>query len=126
MMNFEYTSEFEKEKKLLTRKCRSLDQDLVNAERVIGALYTDQESVDSGALREKYFNGKNATVLTANDNYQVVKMRVDCAAQGSRQSLRLVFVFDRINRSITFIELFSKTDKSREDQKRMLRYMKAT
>jgi len=109
-MNFDETPEFKKEFKALTKKWRSLPSDLRKAQIVIQRLYTGDQN-----FKEGYFNTNKAAVLTSNETYEVVKMRLDCAALGNKNLLRLVFVYIKTDNGILLVELFSKNDKNREE-----------
>lgn len=125
-MNFEQTPEFKKELKKLRKKWRSLADDIEIAQRVIADLYgTDQKDTEAQReYRAAFFDGKRATIITkSEDSAEVVKMRLDCASLGSRDMLRLVFVYIYDGKTVTFIELFSKSDKSREDSRRIKHYL---
>jgi len=122
-MNFRRAPEFEKDLKALTKRWPSLPKDLGTVERVIEALYTDQDGVDKAALQKNFFNNKRATILSQTEHCEAVKMRVACASLHSKDSIRLVFVFVHDGQSALFVELFSKTDKAREDAARLRRYM---
>ena len=122
-MIFECASEFLRELKALSKKWPSLPEDLAAAKPIIEALYTDQPEVDRTALRNKFFNNARATILTSTDSYELVKMRLDCVSLGNKHSLRIVFISYTTKGSIFFLELFSKTDKAREDGKRINKYL---
>jgi len=122
-MNFERTSEFEKELKTLAKKWPSLPQDLKTAELFIETLYVDQDGVDRARHRKNFFNGKRATILSRTERYEVVKMRLDCTSLRKKDSVRLVFVFICDRNSIKHIDLYSKTDKAREDTVRIQKYL---
>jgi len=118
-MNFRRTPEFEKELKALAKKWRSLPNDINVAEAVISALYEKQKGVDASNLRKNFFDGKRASILSTKDNIEAVKMRVDCASLSKKDCVRLIFVYVFDGEKIILIELFSKTDKAREDTKRL-------
>ena len=122
-MIFDYASEFSREVKTLSKKCPSIASDLEIAEQVIATLYADQDGVDRTALRKNFFNNKQATILTRTDRLEAVKMRMDCASLGKKDVLRLIFVFVSDGESVTFVELYSKTNKPREDTIRLQKYM---
>ena len=122
-MNFERTPEFEKDLKAFTKKWPSLSNDIAAVESFIETLYVDQEGVDRAAHRKNFFNGKRATILSQTEFYEVVKMRVDCASLGSKDCLWLVFIYLFDGESIKMIELYSKTNKAREDTARIKEYL---
>lgn len=120
-MNFEQTPEFQKDLKRLAKKWRSLQQDIKAAQRDLTPLYVAQEGIDTKRLRETFFNGKRATILQSAEGYEVVKMRLDVAALNSNSKVRLVFVAVVTENRIVFIELYAKSEKDREDTKRINR-----
>jgi len=126
-MNYSSTSEFDKELKKLTKDWRSLPKDLELVIKTLPLLYVLQgdESETTLQLRhEQFFRTKRATILkTTDDGKEVVKMRLDCVSLGSKDIIRLVFVFDRDAHTITFIELYAKNKKENEDQARIKKYL---
>ena len=122
-MIFKQAPEFEKELKALGKRWPSLPKDLKIAEQFIETLYVDQDFVNRAAYRKNYFNNKRATILSYSEKCETVKMRLDCASLGKKDSVHLVFVFIYSAEQILFIELFSKTDKEREDTVRMRKYL---
>jgi len=122
-MNFDHTPEFKKELKALAKRWPSLPRDLSIVEQVIETLYVDQDGVDRTALRKNFFNSRRATVLSRGEKGEAVKMRVDCASLDRKHSMRLVFVFVYSGESVVFVELYSKTDKAREDSARLQKLM---
>lgn len=123
-MNFDQTNEFSQDLKKLQKKWRSLPSDLSDAMLQIDRLYLEQEGVDLVEYRTNFFNGKRATILQAfDDGREVVKMRLDVASLGSGNKVRIVFIAVRDRNTITFIELFAKSDKSREDSARLRKYL---
>jgi mRNA-degrading endonuclease RelE of RelBE toxin-antitoxin system len=122
-MNFEQTPEFQKDLKRLSKKWRSLPDDIKAAQRDILPLYIEQEGVDIVRLREAFFGGYKAAILTTTDSVEVVKMRLDVADLGRNDKVRIIFVAVKSHECITFIELYAKNEKSREDQARIKRYL---
>lgn len=123
-MNFEHTPEFQKDLKRLAKKWRSLPEDVTAVQRDITPLYIEQDGIDIGTLRRGVFNGKRATVLkTLSDETEVVKMRLDVQSIGRADKVRIVFIAVRSQNTITFIELYAKNEKSREDTKRIKKYI---
>jgi hypothetical protein len=120
-MNFEYTPEFAREFKKLAKKWRSLGKDFKLAQEfVVTPLY---QNVDN--FREILFSGKNATILSYTDNYEVIKMRLKCADAGNKDLLRLVLIYVFDGKTAHFIEIFAKNDKSREDERRIQNFIKS-
>ncbi|MDR1797691.1 MAG: hypothetical protein LBR44_09720 [Clostridiales Family XIII bacterium] len=122
-MNFEFAPEFEKEVKALGKRWRSLPKDIENVKPFIESLYTEQEGVSLEEHRTAFFNNKRATILHRTDCGEAVKMRLDCVSLGQKDIVRLIFVFIKEGDTVTFVELFSKQDKPREDERRLGRYL---
>jgi len=123
-MNFEQTSEFSQDLKKLQKKWRSLPNDLSDAIVQINRLYLPQDGVDLTEYRSNFFNGKRATILRIlNDGREVVKMRLDVESLGTGSKVRIVFIVVRDQNKITFVELFTKSDKNREDSNRLRKYL---
>ena len=123
-MNFDQTPEFQKDLKHLVKKWRSLPNDLLAAEQQIVSLYNPE--VDETELREyraAFFNGKRAAIIYSTDSIEVVKMRLDVAALGTSDKVRIVFVAVRSDETVTFVELYSKNEKEREDKGRIKKYL---
>ncbi|MCL2869924.1 hypothetical protein FWF48_03940 [Candidatus Saccharibacteria bacterium] len=122
-MNYDEDSEFSKEFKRFAKKWRSLPNDIKDAKLLIEKMYTPQDKVNIKEYKKSLFNSKRATILHNSDTCEVVKMRLDCAALGNKELLRLIFVFVCTENGVTFIELYAKNDKSREDEKRIRKYI---
>lgn len=112
---------FSRDLKRLTKKWRTLPKDLEAAKRVISSLYTPQEGVDAEHFRRNFFDGKTATVLPSGNDYEVIKMRLDCSSPGARGKVRLIFIFIFVDNEVTLIELYAKNDKDHEDEERIKR-----
>ena len=122
-MNFNEAPEFQKDVKRLTKKWRSIPNDIEAAKKYIEPLYKIKaDDVEVGEYRRDFFNGKNAAILKENDSTEVIKMRLDVADLGRNDKVRIVFVTMKNDDGITFIELFAKNDKDREDEKRIKKY----
>ncbi len=121
MMNYSRVPEFEKDVKALKKRVRSLEGDLERAKHLIEALYghPDAEQVE---FKKRFLAGKKATILTKTGAVEVVKMRLDTDTDSYRGKLRLVFAVAVDKAEVSFIELYSKNDKPREDQRRLRRY----
>lgn len=123
-MNFDQTPQFKKDLKYLSKRWKSLPNDIKVAERDITPLYVEQEGVDIKKLREGVFNNKRAALLHATNDYEVVKMRLDVAYIKNSDKARIVFVVVKTKSSVIFIELYAKNDKDREDTSRYKGYIK--
>ena len=122
-MTFEEHESFVKDFKRFRKKWASLDTDLLIAKKVISTLYGGSDGLSSDELRQAFFAGPNAAILhRPRIGCEIVKMRLDCKAL-NKKILRLVFC--RHDNKIILIEIFSKSDKPREDQRRLRPYLKS-
>lgn len=122
-MNFEQTPEFQKDLKRLSKKWRSLPGDVKAAQRDITPLYIEQDGVDIVRLREAFFGGYKAAILTTTATAEVVKMRLDVADLGVSDKVRIIFIAIKSHGKVTFIELYAKNEKPREDKARIKKYL---
>jgi len=107
MMSFNELPEFSKELKRLSKKYRSLPEDLKEFKRIVA-------SIPLG-------NGKHFNVLVENEEFVISKARLFCRyLKGS--SLRIIYAFHCNEFKIVFIELYFKGDKENEDRKRLKNY----
>lgn len=123
MLNFEQSPEFAKDIKVLTKRWRSIPNDLQNAKRAITPLYVPIPDVDIKELRDSFFATKRAAIVVSGEDFEVVKMRFDCTALGNDKKTRLVFVAFVKSNTVTFVEMYAKNDKEREDPKRYKKYL---
>jgi len=121
MMNYSRVPEFEKDVKALNKRVRSLEGDLERAKHLIEALY-GRHDAEQTEFKKRFLAGKKATILTKTGVVEVVKMRLDTDTDSYRGKLRLVFAVAVDKAEVSFIELYSKNDKPREDQHRLRRY----
>lgn len=124
-MNFSQTPEFQKDVKRLSKKVRTLASDLKAAEQYIAPLYQKlAPGVDVAEYRRNFFAGKRAAILPGStDEIEIIKMRLDTTTPQFRQKLRLICVAIVENNEVTFVELYSKNEKPREDSLRLRRYI---
>jgi len=123
-MNFEQSKEFQKEIKSLSKKWRTLGDDLDAVKITIENLYVEQDEVDLQELRSAFFNGKRATVLRRSDSgHEAIKMRLDCSSPGANNKVRMIFVAIQSEESILFIQIYAKTKNEREDDFRIDKYL---
>ena len=107
-MTFDELLEFQKERKRLARKYRSLSDDLREFRNVVSV-------VPLG-------NRKHFTVIAQNENLHIVKARLFCRyLKGS--SLRVIYSYFEQEQRIEFIEIYFKGDKENEDRHRVKEYL---
>ncbi len=91
-----------------------MPDDLETAQKIIDLMYGNED------FKKSFLSSKKATILTALDDVEVVKMRLDCAALGNSQRTRLIFIAIMTKKQINLIELYAESDnKKREDQERI-------
>lgn len=108
MMNFDELPEFQKERKRLARKYRSLSEDLQEFQNVVSV-------VPLG-------NSKHFAVIAQNETVRIVKARLFCRyLKGS--SLRVIYSYFEQKQRIEFIEIYYKGNQENEDRERVRAYV---
>ncbi len=113
-MNFKSTIEFQKDFKKLSKKFRSLDNDLIEFKKIL-----NESPLGIG----KHFN-----VITKTEECCVVKARFFCKSL-KKKDLRIIYAYTENNQiiemvCIDFIELYFKGEKVNEDYERIKEYLK--
>jgi hypothetical protein len=107
-MSFDGLPEFQKDCKKLSKKYRSLDDDLQEFRNVITV-------VPLG-------NSKHFNVITQSETFYILKARLFCRyLKGA--SLRIIYAYWEQEQKIEFIEVYYKGDKENEDFVRIDRYL---
>jgi len=109
-MNFDELPEFKKECKHLTRRYKSIPEDLGVFKKV----------VSSAPLG----NSKHFAVLTQTERVEIIKARFFCRYLKGSSLLRVVYAHTKEHDRIDFIEIFFKGKKDREDKDRIKKYLK--
>jgi hypothetical protein len=122
-MRFNESPEFQKDVKTLSKRVRTLKSDIARVCARIEPLYVPVKDVDIVTYRGLFFDGKRATILHKTRTHEVIKMRLDTDTRTNQGTLRLVFVAVISSGAVTFIEIFAKNDKSREDMQRVKKYL---
>ena len=108
-MNFSETNEFSKDFKRLSKKYRSLPDDLLEFKKIVSEI-----PLGSG----KHFN-----VITKTEQATVIKARLFCQyLRGS--SLRIIYALHATSTKIEFIQLYLKNEQENEDRDRIKEYLK--
>jgi len=108
-MNFNELPEFSKEFKRLSKKYRSLADDLIEFKRIISI-------VPLG-------NSKHFNVITKTERCAIIKARLFCRyLKGS--SLRIIYAFYCQSYKVDFIEIYFKGEKENEDREIIRAYLK--
>ena len=108
-MNFSETNEFSKDFKRLSKKYKSLSDDLLEFKKVVTELPLG--------------TGKHFVILHSQEKVKIVKARFFCKyLRGA--SLRIIYAYREGSVTIDFIEIYFKGDKENEDRERIKNYLK--
>jgi len=108
-MNFNKTYEFSKDFKRLSKKYKSLDDDLIEFKKVISKFPLG--------------SGKHFVVIIEKENVKIIKSRLFCRyLKGS--SLRIIYAYCEKKHRVEFIQLYFKGDKENEDHVRIKNYLR--
>jgi len=107
-MNFNGTDEFSKEFKRLSRKFRSLDEDLEEFKKVLATFPLG--------------TGKHFAVLHREGQVVVVKARLFCKYL-RKSSLRIIYAYHEAGATADFIEIYFKGEKENENRGRIVEYL---
>jgi mRNA-degrading endonuclease YafQ of YafQ-DinJ toxin-antitoxin module len=114
MMNFKNTQEFNKDYKKLSKKFKTLDNDLAEFKKV---------------LEESPFGiGKHFNVITKNGSIYIIKARFFCKSL-KKKDLRIIYAYIENHQiveiiGIEFIEVYFKGNKENENRERIKKYLK--
>lgn len=100
---------FEKELKRLSKKYRTLENDLEKFKKVLASIPTGY--------------GKNFTIVHSGEKITIVKARMACRALRDR-SLRVIYAYIEERAVIEFIEIYFKGEKENEDRERIKEYLR--
>ena len=108
-MNFDETDEFSKDFKRLSKKYKSLVDDLLEFKKVVSKFPLG--------------TGKHFVVLIAKETVKIIKGRLFCRyLKGS--SLRVICAYCKNKQKLEFIQLYFKGDKEDEDHSRIKNYLR--
>lgn len=126
-MNFDESSEFAKDVKSFRKKVPTLESDIKRARSKLESLYIQPEGLDDSQwvdYKKNFFDNKRATKLKGySPDYEVIKLRIDTDTRQYKDKLRLVCVVVIENTGARLVEVYSKSDKSREDRRRLKDYL---
>ena len=109
MSLFNKSPEFEKDLKRLSKKYRSLGDDLATLEQVL--------------LVSPTGIGKNFTIIHHSEKIRLVKTRLACKSLRDR-SMRVIYAYHEDTITFVYIELYFKGEKENEDKERIGWYLK--
>ena len=100
-MNFNETEEFAKNFKRLSKKYRSLPDDLLEFKKVVSKLPLG--------------SGKHFVILHSQEEVKILKARLFCKyLRGA--SLRIIYAYQEVKTTIDFIELYFKGEQVNENR----------
>ena len=109
MKNYKSIQEFEKEYKKLKKRFPSLEEDFQNFQ----------------AILEQFPTGTGSKFVQLHDERDVIIIKARFACRCLRDSsLRIIYAWHKQKITFVYIELYFKGDKTNEDRKRILEYMK--
>jgi len=114
-IEFDELPEFIKDKKALSKRYRSLPEDMEVLVKVL-----NDEPDESPPLSFRIEG------LGIDSNVIKIK-KIACKSlkgRGVNSGLRLIYAFFKDEQKITFVELYHKSDKQNEDRARILKYFK--
>jgi mRNA-degrading endonuclease RelE of RelBE toxin-antitoxin system len=118
MTEFFRSPEFDNDMKKLSKDYRSLEEDLENFKIALSARIP---AGLPGIVRIA-----NLGIDVSDPVFKVRKFRCQSLkGRGSNSGLRVIYAFDPVSDSITFIEIYFKGKQENEDRERILRYMKS-
>ncbi len=108
-MNFSETDEFSKDFKRLSKKYRSLPDDLLEFKKIVSEIPLG--------------SGKHFVVLHENEAIKILKARLFCKyLRGA--SLRITYAYIEKSTTISFIELYFKGEQVNEDRGRISDFLR--
>ena len=111
MSHFNQLPAFEKEFSKLSRKYKSLPDDLHKLEEIITNPHIGPVGV-----------GKNFVTLYQGDKIKIVKTRLACRSLRER-SMRIVYAYHEDEIRFMYIEIYYKGDKENEERERIKEYL---
>lgn len=115
MMIFEELAEFRKDVKILSKKFRSIHDDLIVVKKIL-ELYPDERPPFSFRINE-----------LALESCVIKVKKIACKSlkgRGVNSGLRLVYAYFAGEQQIIFIELYHKNDKEVENRSRIVKNFK--
>ncbi len=112
-MNFKTTREFNKDFKKLSKKYRTLDEDILEFKKIL--------------KKFPFGIGKHFCVLTNTESAHIIKARFFCQSL-KKKDLRIIYAYIEKHQEVEligveFIELYFKGNKEREDNERIREYL---
>lgn len=106
-MNFNNFEEFNKDFKKLSKKFRSLNDDLFEFKKILNKFPLGI--------------GKHFNIIIKTDFVYILKARFFCKSL-KKKDLRIIYAYQKENNLIEFIEIYFKGEKENEDRDRIKEY----
>ena len=114
MINYELLPEFEKDFKSLQKKFRTLDDDFERFKKYSLETHFEQKIETTAFVKIEGMCGESYT------SYKVRKFACrSLKGKGNQSGIRIIILWEEISRTITFVEIYFKGDKSLEDKERL-------
>ena len=110
MKNFKALDAFQKEFKHLSKRYKTLDDDIGKFKQIL-------EVYPTGV-------GKNFIIIHSLPNLKIIKAHLACRSLRNNHLLRIIYSYFEKEQRIEFIELYFKGDKENEDRERIQEYLK--
>ncbi|HPT08607.1 MAG TPA: hypothetical protein PLE28_02850 [bacterium] len=118
MIKYSRASEFEKDLKKLTKRFRSLPEDLLVIEKAVIELY-HEKGIDNQSTFQipGFFSEKN--------NFWKIKKFACKSLKGSgiKSGIRVIYRLQELEKKVLFLEIYFKGDKENEDKNRIKKYL---
>ena len=118
MIKYISLAEFEKDFKALQKRYRTLTEDFETFKKFTIETFYEMNVPSTAFLPTEGFCGKN---YTAN---KVRKFACrSLPGRGNQSGIRIIFVWRKETRTVTFVEIYFKGDKSEENRKRLKEFI---
>lgn len=118
MIKYISLAEFEKDFKALQKRYRTLTEDFETFKKFTIETFYEMNVPSAAFLPIEGFCGKN---YTAN---KVRKFACkSLPGRGNQSGIRIIFVWRKETRTVTFVEIYFKGDKSEENRKRLKEFI---
>lgn len=118
MIKYISLAEFEKDFKALQKRYRTLTEDFETFKKFTIETFYEMNVPSTAFLPIEGFCGKN---YTAN---KVRKFACkSLPGRGNQSGIRIIFVWRKETRTVTFVEIYFKGDKSEENRKRLKEFI---
>ena len=114
MINYKTIPTFDKDFKALSKRFKTLSEDLDILKKFILETHYEQNVPTTAFLPIEGYCGSNYT------SNKIKKFACkSLKGRGSASGIRIIFVWDKESRTITFVEIYFKADQENENRKRL-------